>query len=52
MTGRRAALAQRDPQGYNRLRSKRRRPMRKASIARKTAETDITVELNLDGTGA
>ncbi|MEZ5686239.1 MAG: imidazoleglycerol-phosphate dehydratase HisB [Paracoccaceae bacterium] len=26
--------------------------MRKAQIARKTAETDITVEINLDGTGA
>ena len=26
--------------------------MRSASIARKTAETDITVEINLDGTGA
>lgn len=25
--------------------------MRKASIARRTAETDITVEINLDGTG-
>lgn len=26
-------------------------PMRKAKISRKTAETDITVEINLDGTG-
>jgi imidazoleglycerol-phosphate dehydratase len=26
--------------------------MRKASISRQTAETDISVEINLDGTGA
>ena len=25
--------------------------MRKASISRKTAETDISVEINIDGTG-
>src|SRR3569833_3167781 len=31
--------------------TKRSRPMRKATVARKTKETEINVELNLDGTG-